>query len=92
MMATHQHGASPCRSMPQLRSRRQLRRREAGWEAAGGELSVRRITNSIRRDVVGEPPTKWRSLKLTTHAMVVAKAMSGHITWLEAERWEGESQ
>ena len=53
--AIYQHGASPCRSMPQLHSRRQLRRREAGWEAAGSKLSVRRITNSIRRDVLASP-------------------------------------
>ena len=41
--------------MPQRRSGRQLRRREVGWEAAGSELSVRRMTNSIRRDVLASP-------------------------------------
>ena len=30
------------------RSRRSLRRREAGWRATGGERPVRRMTNSIR--------------------------------------------
>ena len=55
MMAIYQHGVSPCRCMPQRRSGRQLRRRETGWEAAGSELSVRRMTNSIRRDVLASP-------------------------------------
>jgi hypothetical protein len=32
-------------------SRRQLRRREAGWRAAGGERAARRMTNPIRRRV-----------------------------------------
>ena len=30
---------------------RKLRRREAGWRATGDELAVRRMTNSIRREV-----------------------------------------
>jgi len=51
-MAVHQQGGSPCRRMSQLRNRRQLRRCEAGWEAAPDEMSVRRMTNSIRRDVL----------------------------------------
>ena len=35
--------------MPVPDSRRKLRRREAGWEATGGEHAVRRIaTNTIR--------------------------------------------
>ena len=40
----------------------------------------------------GEPATKWRSLKHIGHAGVAAKAMAGHITWVEVERWEGEAQ
>jgi len=40
----------------------------------------------------GEPATKWRSLKLTVHAGVVDKAMSGRITWLAVERPDGEAQ
>ena len=67
-------------------------RREAGWGATGGEVSVRRMTNSIRRDVTASPPAKGRSLKLTGHAGVAAKAMAGGITWLEVERPEGEAQ
>src|SRR5450432_3271056 len=35
-------------------SRRQLRRCEAGWEAAGGERAARRMTNPIRRRGSGE--------------------------------------
>ncbi len=40
----------------------------------------------------GEPPTLGRSLKITAYAMVVVKAMSGDVTWLEVERQEGRSQ
>jgi hypothetical protein len=47
-----QQGESPCRGKPEPRSRKKLRRREAGWGATGGELAVRRVTNSIRRGVV----------------------------------------
>jgi hypothetical protein len=50
--APHQHGGSPCRRKPKRRSRRQLRRREAGWRAAGGEVLVRRMTNPFRRGAV----------------------------------------
>jgi len=50
------------------------------------------MTNSIRRDVCGEPATEWRSLKITGHAGVAAKAMNGRITWLEVERQEGKAQ
>jgi hypothetical protein len=50
-MASDQHGASPCRRKPQLRSGRSLRHREVGWEATGSETSVRRMTTAIRRDV-----------------------------------------
>jgi len=39
----------------------------------------------------GEPSTKWRSLKFTAHAVVVVKAMVGHILWLEVERLEGKA-
>jgi hypothetical protein len=39
----------------------------------------------------GEPSTKWRSLKHTGHAVVVAKAMSGRMVWLEVERSEGKA-
>ena len=39
----------------------------------------------------GEPSTKWRSLKLTDHAGVVAKAMVGCMLWLEVERSEGKA-
>jgi len=50
------------------------------------------MTNSIRRGVCGEPATEWRSLKITGHAGVVAKAMAGRITWLEVERQEVMAQ
>jgi len=36
-----------------------------------------------------EPSAKWRCLKITDHASVVAKAMIGYILWLEVERWDG---
>ena len=39
----------------------------------------------------GEPSTKWRSLKFTGHADVVAKAMVGCMLWLEVERSEGKA-
>ena len=39
----------------------------------------------------GEPSTKWRSLKLTDYADVVAKAMVGYMLWLEVERLEGKA-
>ena len=87
--ALHLHGGSPCRGKPEPRSRRQLRRREAGWRAAGGELAVRRMTNSIRRGVTtsllihGEVRNSSGTLKLA------CKAMPGYTAWLEAERWEG---
>jgi hypothetical protein len=38
-------------------NRLQLRRRETGWEAAGGERLVRRLTNSIRPARRGESAT-----------------------------------
>src|SRR5262249_27679555 len=44
-------------------NRLQLRRRETGWGAAGGERLVRRITNSIRPAGCGEPASQWRSLE-----------------------------
>ena len=58
-----QRGGSPlqARRFPAC-NRLQLRRREAGWRAAGGERPVRRMTNSIRPCVLGEPATEWRSL------------------------------
>ena len=40
----------------------------------------------------GEPATKWRSLKLTAHAVVAEKAMSGRILWLAVERPDGGAQ
>jgi hypothetical protein len=40
----------------------------------------------------GEPATKERSLKLTDHAKVAAKAMVGRMLWLEVERPEGKAQ
>ena len=39
----------------------------------------------------GEPSTKWRSLKLTDHAVVAVKAMAGRMLWLEVERLEGRA-
>jgi hypothetical protein len=49
--AHQQQGASPCRGNGiQPRIRNQLRRREAGWRAGGGELAARRSTNVIRSD------------------------------------------
>jgi hypothetical protein len=39
----------------------QLRRRKAGWGAAGGERPVRRQTNSIRLTRNGEPADDERS-------------------------------
>src|SRR5271166_3182189 len=42
-------------------NRLQLRRRETGWGAAGGERPVRRLTNSIRSMWSGEPASEWRS-------------------------------
>ncbi len=55
-------------------------------------MSVRRMTNSIRRGVCGEPATEWRSLEINDHAGVAVKAMIGRITWLEVERREGKVQ
>ena len=40
----------------------------------------------------GEPATKWRSLKLTVHAAVADKAMTGRILWLAVERPDGGAQ
>jgi hypothetical protein len=53
-------GESPLR-VNVTRNRLQLRRRETGWGAAGGERPVRRITNSIRPVRRGEPASEWRS-------------------------------
>ncbi len=39
----------------------QLRRSDAWWGAAGGERPVRRMTNSIRLSMCGEPTSQWRS-------------------------------
>ena len=43
-------------------SRGQLRRREAGWGAAGGERAACRLTNPIRRGVAASFLDVWRSL------------------------------
>src|SRR5208282_3010672 len=42
-------------------NRLQLRRRDTGWGAAGGERPVRTVRNSIRPVTRGEPAAKWRS-------------------------------
>ncbi len=39
-----------------------------------------------------EPSTKWRSLEIIDHAVVVVKAMVGYMLWLEVERSEGMAQ
>ena len=62
---------------------------EAAWRATGGELSVRRITNSIRRGAATSLLIPRRSPKLAGHAGVVGEAMSRQPTWLEMERQEG---
>ena len=57
-----QRGESPLEARAQAFNRTKLRRRKARWEATGGERPVRRVTNSIRPDVTGEPAGEWRSL------------------------------
>src|SRR5215510_10164611 len=52
--------SSPGRRSPAC-NQLQLRRREARWRAAGGELPVRRITNSIRPGADDEPARERRS-------------------------------
>jgi RNA-directed DNA polymerase len=70
----------------------QLRRREAGWRAAGSELAVRRKTNSIRRDVATSLLIHGEVRNTPGTLSLVAKAMLGRITWLEAERWESATR
>ena len=72
-----QHGESPCPGKPKPGNRRKLRRHEAGWRATGGERSVRRITNPIRRSVCGEPAHPWRSLKLIIRVGLAVKTADG---------------
>jgi hypothetical protein len=50
---------------------------EANNQSAGDELD-----SAVCLD---EPSTKWRSLKITSHADVVGKAMVRGILWLEVE-------
>ena len=78
-------------------NRLQLRRREAGWGASGGEEVVRRITNSIR-------PHRLASLRAKGEARTCsdeqeahdaeglgAKATKGTVRWLETEGFEGQT-
>ncbi len=51
---------------------------EANNRSAGNELD-----SAVCND---EPSAKWRSLKITDHAIVVDKAMVGYMLWLEVER------
>jgi len=46
---------SPVGSQPKLR------RREAGWEASGGERAVRNASEPDSAGCRGEPAAKWRS-------------------------------
>jgi len=71
-------------------NRKQLRHREVGWEAAGGERAVCRITNSIRLGIPDEPAHSWRSLGLRYQASRraesdVIKLRRRGARWLETE-------
>jgi hypothetical protein len=78
-------------------NRLQLRRREAGWGAAGGEEAVRRITNSIRPDRLaslrasGEARTCTKSRELITLKGWVQKRWWEAVRWLETEGFEGQA-
>ena len=64
----------------------------------GGKLLVRRITNPIRPDVLGEPASGERSPKLDDNASSLRsmpvlngerkKSQVGHIRWVGTEWWE----
>lgn len=60
----------------------------SGWRATGSELAVRRMTNSIRRDVTTSLLIRGEVWKLPSTLEMAWKAMLGRITWLEAECWE----
>ena len=57
---------------------------ESNWKRTGGPQE-NELDSAGCRD---EPAHSWRSLKLARHAVLAHEAMPGHITWLEAERWE----
>ena len=75
-----------------------LRRRDSTVGSNGGKRLVRRITNPIRPDVLGEPASGERSPKLDGNAssqrsMPVlkgerTKSQVGHIRWVGTEWWE----
>ena len=58
-------------------SGRQLRRREAGWEAAGSERTARRMTNPFRRRVAASLLGLAKPGKPTGRAEVTDKATFG---------------
>ena len=75
-----------------------LRWRDSTVGSNGGKLLVRRITNPIRPDVLGEPASGERSPKLDEDASSLRsmpvlsderkKSQVGHIRWVGTEWWE----
>ena len=75
-----------------------LRWRDSTVGSNGGKLLVRRITNPIRPDVLGEPASGERSPKLDDNASSLRsmpvlngerkKSQVGHIRWVGTEWWE----
>src|SRR5271166_2668358 len=72
--------------------RRQLRRREARWGAAGGERTARRMTNPFRRHGAASLPTHGEAWVMGPAGCVeaTAKTTLGPITWLGAGCSDGE--
>ena len=91
-MAPDQHGASPCRSMPPLRSGRRLRHREVGWEAPGSDSSVWRMTNAMRRDVSTSLRRSGEVCNTRATLPWRGKRWPGGMPWLAMERGDGQAQ
>jgi|RhiMetdeSRZDD1v2_1073273.scaffolds.fasta_scaffold121578_2 hypothetical protein len=91
-MAPDQHGASPCRSMPPLRSGRRLRHREVGWEAPGSDSSVWRMTNAMRRDVSTSLRRSGEVCNTRATLPWRGKRWPGGMPWVAMERGDGQAQ
>src|SRR5262244_1051516 len=81
--------STPCEVTPYVAEGNcvgQLREREAGWEAAGGERAARRITNPFRRCGAASPRSQDEAWVVTPgrHTDVDERLMTGPTTWLGA--------
>jgi hypothetical protein len=75
--------SNPCEVTPHVAEGNCIRR-EAGWEAAGGERAARRMTNPFRRRGAASPRSQGEAWMATSgrHTDVDEMVMTGPTTWL----------